>query len=351
MTTIEGSAYDGRSSERLSATLSLSGQHFQLSVPQRQLNIRTPLDEVQISPRIGNTPRKLLFPDGYSFHCDDNDAIDTLLKNHLPNSSQAFIHRLESGYRYVLGALLITVLCSWLFVTQGLPALAHWAAFQLPPNLLQTTGDQTLTLLDKYGLQATQLSEARQQELTTLFAENSASLPEDLAITVVFRDGDQVGANAFALPNGVVLFTDQLVNAACSDQELLAIYGHEAGHLIHHHSLRHAIQGSIMAIALTLLVGDASAMGELLAGVPTLLVELRFSRNFEHEADDFARQFMLQQNIALHHFSSILARISSSDEIEPETKSADDAPSFFSTHPTTPQRIAKFGEPQQCEAQ
>lgn len=358
---ISGYAYDGRSSERLSASLRVSGLHVELQIPSRQITQRLPLDEVSVSDRIGNSPRKFSFPDGYSFHSDENDAIDAVLHQHKPNRTAALIHKLESRYHYVLLALLGTVVFSWLFVAKGLPATTNWIAHQLPSDLLQTTGEQTLALLDKYALEESTLPTARQEQLTRLFDQRDALAESGEQFQVLFRKGGGLGANAFALPGGTIVFTDELVEKACYDEELLAIYGHEVGHLVHRHSLRHTIQGSVMALALALLIGDASAMGELLIGVPSLLIELQFSREFELEADQFAYQYMQQQQIPLYHFSSILSRISEPDQSDDEGSNKSDTntagkrdsnlESFFSTHPSTPARIGKFGEPRACSAQ
>jgi Zn-dependent protease with chaperone function len=53
-------------------------------------------------------------------------------------------------------------------------------------------------------------------------------------------------ANAFALPNGRVVVTDELVELLKNDSDALrAVLLHEIGHVQHHHSIRLAAQAAV----------------------------------------------------------------------------------------------------------
>ncbi|MEB3735127.1 M48 family metalloprotease [Halopseudomonas pachastrellae] len=48
-------------------------------------------------------------------------------------------------------------------------------------------------------------------------------------LKVHFRSAPALGANAFALPGGHLVFTDAMVELAQHDDELVAVLAHEAG--------------------------------------------------------------------------------------------------------------------------
>ncbi len=56
-------------------------------------------------------------------------------------------------------------------------------------------------------------------------------------------NGRAVGANAFALPSGIVVMTDELVELAKTDDELVAVLAHEIGHVRGRHALRQTAAG------------------------------------------------------------------------------------------------------------
>ncbi len=78
-----------------------------------------------------------------------------------------------------------------------------------------------------------------------------------------------------ALPDGHIIFTDAMVNLANQNEELIAIFGHEVGHLAHQHMLRRVIQDSMFTLVLVLVTGDASSA--LVSAIPAVLLELAYS--------------------------------------------------------------------------
>src|SRR4030095_10063794 len=93
----------------------------------------------------------------------------------------------------------------------------------------------------------------------------------------------RIGPNAFALPGGTIILTDDLVKRVGADEAvLIGVLGHELGHLRHRHGMRMLIEvGALGAIA-SVLVGDFST---LLASMPVWLGQAAYSRDAEREAD------------------------------------------------------------------
>ena len=72
-------------------------------------------------------------------------------------------------------------------------------------------------------------------------------------------------ANAFALPSGIVVLTDELEALAQHDDELSAVFAHEIGHVVHRHSMRMVIQHSASALLMLGLLGDVNSATSVVA--------------------------------------------------------------------------------------
>ena len=70
-----------------------------------------------------------------------------------------------------------------------------------------------------------------------------------------------------------------------------------------------------------------------------VLMETSFSRKFEHEADQYAFDYMQEHNIDTKHFASILHKITGEDEGGEKSVF-----SYLSTHPVTTERTRRFTE-------
>ncbi|GAB2545792.1 M48 family metallopeptidase [Spirosoma aerophilum] len=101
--------------------------------------------------------------------------------------------------------------------------------------------------------------------------------------------------NAFATADGSVRVFKGLMDIM-TDQELLAIMGHEIGHVANHDS-RDGIKSSLNRSAIRNLFGSTSgALGKLsrsqLGAAADYLLGAKFSRQQETEADDYSYDFL-----------------------------------------------------------
>ena len=187
-----------------------------------------------------------------------------------------------------------------------------------------------------------ELDKATRTRLTEHFRPVLEDHPDN-ELRVLFRKGGRVGPNAFALPNGTLVFTDEMVQLAKHDDELLAVLAHEIGHIVHRHAMRRVIQDSLLSFALLAITGDISGSSELFLALPVLLTELAYSREFEREADRYALDYLKSHNISPLHFVRLMRRI---DQKKPsEEKILDGKWShYLSTHPITEERMRRFGQ-------
>jgi len=368
MIRIEGSFFNGGDSSRQTALLSIG--------PDGQVEVRlseggglakVPIchfNDLKISSRLGNTPRYIGFNNGASFETADNDSIDRVLVKFQRSAGYRLIHLMESRLFFVL---LVVVVVSGFFygtVKYGVPVMANSVAKLLPVEASQYLGQGALDTMDEFVFEPSELPTDRQQELKKLFASYAQEYPE-YHITFEFRKGNAIGANAFALPDGVIVFTDEMVALAENDNELLAIMGHEIGHVINRHILRRVIQNSTLTVLVVLVTGDISSASSIVVLLPTLLLELSYSREFEEEADDFALEFLLQHGLSPTHFAHMMQRLLILDQETAQRRSAAEkrdsgtnisieekkqdgggllkqAAPYISSHPTTELRIQKF---------
>ena len=309
--------------------------------------------ELKIESRIGNTPREIAFGDGQLFITEDNEAVDALVRLHGSSKSPSFIHKLETNLPLIFVAVIASGLMVWATIFYGIPRSAEYIAYQLPSFATEKLGG-SLTLLDETLFERSELDEARQAEVRALFAPYLAA-HENLKPKLEFRSG--MKANAFALPGGEIVFTDDFVRLAEDDKELLAVLFHELGHLKYRHITRRALQDSMVAILVIFITGDIDTV-DFLTGIPTLILDLSYSREFEKEADDFALEQLHHFDIPVDYFATIMQRLENyyvdlesgveaqtvmlDGENSTEETPADESKSigdFLSTHPSTEERV------------
>jgi Zn-dependent protease with chaperone function len=242
---------------------------------------------------------------------------------------------MQNRWGWALVAVMLTVAAVAAGYRWGLPAAAEWIAYRLPPRLLASMGDSSLEFLDKGILHPSKLTAARQEKLKQAFDNLEQPSKTTPAHTIVFRNGGSIGANAFALPNGTIVVTDQLVSSARNDNEILGVLSHELGHLERRHSLRMLIQGSMVGFVVGWYVGDVSSVA---AGLPSAMLQARYSRDFEREADAYAAQMLKLNGISPSVLAHMLERLQAKAR-KASAQAADPFAGYLDSHPATQERI------------
>jgi len=268
-------------------------------------------DMIKVSPRIGNTARYIDLQDGAQFETEDNDAIDDIVKSLSPEKFNGFIHKLESVKRFVLLTVFIVIFIAWGFIQYGVPYFSREFASMLPDDASEYLGQGILETLDEHWFEDSQLPEARKKELTVVFNDLLVEIGEK-NIVLEFRNSIKIGANAFALPNRTIVFTDDLINLSNSNDEIISIMLHEIGHLDNLHSLRSTIQRFSLAMFVMVITGDVSTSSSLITALPVVLLEAGYSREIEAEADTYALEKMLKHNINPVFFATIMQKLEAS---------------------------------------
>jgi Zn-dependent protease with chaperone function len=320
--------YDGRSSLARDVAVTLEDD-ARLVIRGEGVHRELALREVRISPRLGNSPRYLYLADGARCETRENDAVDALL-----TSGGGLVHFLEHHWLTVAAAVLFSVLFLWAGFEHGLPAMARSVAQAVPPEMEARMGQQSLDALDRHLLDDSRLTEVDRERVRSAFLRLTADLKLAGRVRLELRRADKLGANALALPSGIVVVTDEMVELAASDEELMSVIVHELGHVHHRHILRSILQNSVTALLLAALLGDVTSVTGLAASIPTFLVEQRYSRDFEYEADAYALEWMRAQGIDTRAFAAILQRLADAHGANMEGPAR-----YLSTHPSMAERI------------
>lgn len=307
---LQGNWFDGKTSASQWVELHMddAGEICVIHVANQSVLVRAPFSTIKVSSRVGNTPRFIYFPNGEKFETKQHDQIDQWLQKYRPSFWHNLAHQLETHTYFVALTLVLVVTFTWAVAVYGLPAASRYIAFHLPQNVMNRAATETLQFLDKTQLKPTKLDAQTQKQILAHFAP-AIEQNKNLHINVIFRGGGGIGANAFALPDGTVLFTDEIVRLAKNNDELLAILAHEIGHVKYRHSLRSVIQGSVISFGVAMLTGDLSAASNLLASLPVVITNMSYSRNFEREADNNSLVFLDANHIERHYFVDLMDRL------------------------------------------
>ena len=150
---------------------------------------------------------------------------------------------------------------------------------------------------------------------------------------------DQLEPNAFAVPGGYVYVSRGLLALAESEDELAGVIAHEIQHVERRHSVRQMRKEfglGLLALPGQLVGGIISDDLSALAGKPFEAVAAGYSRDQEREADTLGQPLAA----AAGYDPQAMARILQRMERFIGTLSNDKrAPSFFDSHPTTPERV------------
>ena len=325
-----GEYYDGKTSRLYPAIITVYETILTLKCADFSLDI--PLSNVTIDPTVGSARTVIHLSDNAEIHSSDRDAIRRLeitLKSATPEN---LARHLENRLLYAAAALIVTVAIIASLLRWGLPALAQYAATVFPTDTEATIGAETLETLDELYLNPTTLTVHRQKELLE-HLKLMCTTQECPPFELLFRNSTTIGANAFALPGNKLIITDQLIDKAKHDEEIMAVLAHELGHVKQKHIVRMMLQSIGSGVILVMVTGDISNYSDLAAGIPAILLQQGYSRDMEDEADTFALETLLRAHIPPHRFSDILIRI------DPDTNTSS---TLFSSHPDTKERVKAF---------
>jgi Zn-dependent protease with chaperone function len=279
------------------------------------LALRLPLTEVRWPERTRHSARVAHFSAGGSVRALDAGAWDAWLR--AAGIEESSVVAAQQSWRRTAAAVLLLLALAAAGFQWGVPWLARAALAALPAAADRAIGDAALRSFDAVLLLPSGVPVARQQAVREAFtqavartypagrrpvwelhfhtsprlvtgadatAPKAASAPD--AASSATQPGPpttRLGPNAFALPGGTIVVTDEMLQLlAGRDDVLLGVLGHELGHVRRRHGMRLLVQATLIGTAASIAWGDFSAV---LAAAPALLGQSAYSRDFEREAD------------------------------------------------------------------
>ena len=158
--------------------------------------------------------------------------------------------------------------------------------------------------------------------------------------TIKVIDDDAI--NAFALPGGFFYVNSGLILAADNESEMAGVMAHEIAHVAARHATRQLTRAQLANFASIPLIFMGGGIGYAIssaAGLALPLTFLSFSRGFEAEADYLGLEYMYKAGYDPQSFVAFFEKVQAKEKKKPGSLAK-----AFSTHPQTPDRIAKSQE-------
>jgi len=156
-----------------------------------------------------------------------------------------------------------------------------------------------------------------------------------------FRVIQDPSLNAFAVPGGYVYFHSGTVLAASDIDELAGVMGHEIAHVKAHHYARMKqktqvpdLLAGLAGMAVSVAVGDSTPM--IAAQAANEAVKLRWSREFENEADRLGSVFMTRAGYEPSGITKFFRKLLHEEEKHAGAR----PPPYLYSHPDVKDRIA-----------
>lgn len=338
MIEFEGVYFDGVHSKAEPVTVVFDG--VALSVRGRRDNFagfNIPLHLCTINPPLGNTRRSLRLPDGGLIETDDLGAVASVERLSGGNRGMRAVHFLESRWPLVIVCLIFLAFCVWGFTRYGVPLIAERIAGKIPPASMERMSKDALKILDARFVGPSQLPPDKAARVSAVFEQVRADFGKEYDYRLQLRKGRMIGANAFALPSGIILVTDELVYLAANDRQLAGVLAHEMAHVRGRHAVRQLLQSAGVVFIISAMVGDIASLSTTAASLPTLLIRAGYSRDFEREADREAGLYCIQKGWGTLPYRKMLKNL---------TRGRPEAPQipFISTHPVTAERVKYLEE-------
>lgn len=280
--------------------------------------------------------------DGASLQAGDAAAWDAFV--HAAGLGESWIVRAQQNWRATAAAALLLVGVLIGGYLWGLPLASRAVLAMIPERIDSAVGEAAWTGIEGRWLMPSRLPAADQQRLREAFAravERAWPASQRPAYELRFHRS-RIGPNAFALPGGTIVVTDELIELMQGrDDVVIGVLAHELGHVRERHGMRMLVQVTLLGTITAAAFGDFSTV---LAGAPALLGQLAYSRDAEREADAESARVLRAAGIAPAVMAEFFERMDGWRRSDTGRKQgADFDPGIaFSSHPADAERIAFF---------
>ncbi|MDO5442228.1 MAG: M48 family metalloprotease [Bacteroidia bacterium] len=241
--------------------------------------------------------------------------------------------------------LILILAAAWTLTGCGLLANINWNEEQIASAVGKAATAASISDEQIAQLCAQSIAELDRQStidngayLTRLSKLMSGVTVQGLTLNLkVYRTSE---INAFASGDGSIRVYSGLMDVM-TDDELMAIIGHEIGHVVHQDT-KNAMKKAYMASAAADLIGAAGNVGALAQGMAGQLAEAyvnaQFSQKQEYAADDFGFEFAIQTGHSPYSMCNALEKLVNLSQ----GSQASAVAQMFSSHPDSAKRAARI---------
>lgn len=248
--------------------------------------------------------------------------------------------RLQRGKQIRVVALATAALASVIAVYFfGVPLLARQIVGLIPPDAEMRFGDAVVeqvaeALAEQGGLEICDPDpDSLANSAIRRFAERAVEgvdTPFEIDIQVVRN----TIPNAFALPGGRAFYFSGLLDETETADEFAGVMAHEIGHVVYRHGMQSIVATAGTGLLVGFVLGDITGIS-VAAAVGSALIDTKFSRESEREADAFAADAATRVGFRPPAFAQLLLRVSEDDEFSR-------ALALLSTHPLSEERLVNM---------
>jgi predicted Zn-dependent protease len=155
-----------------------------------------------------------------------------------------------------------------------------------------------------------------------------------------FHVMQDTNVNAFAMPGGHVIILTGLLEHADTGEEVAGVLAHELAHVTRKHVFRQMIQTAGLFVIVQAIAGDASGLLAVLSNSSRFLLQQKFSRTFEREADDVGWQYLIKAKIDPRGMTRFFEQLVKVESLQNPALAG--TLSILETHPATFDRIQRL---------
>src|SRR5512137_3074934 len=196
-------------------------------------------------------------------------------------------------------------------------------------------------VLQEYGRYADEELQSYVNDLGQRIA--AVSHRPELQYTFTVLDADEV--NAFALPGGYVYITRGIMAYLNSEAQLVAVLGHEVGHVTARHAVRQQTGATAAGVGATL-VGILTGSGDLanLANLAGTALVRGYGRDMELEADSIGAEYLARLGYSPEAMIDVVRLLKNQEMLEVQMARQEGREprvyhGVFSTHPDNDLRL------------
>ena len=296
-----GTFYDGKSANKYPVRLRLTREQLELIFPDGH-QILWPYSTLQLSKTSSKGPVRLE---------RSTSNPDTVPESVVIEDSRFLhaAHRVAPGalgnvwnqphkrsLRYVLMILALVTLPPLIFAIwiYAIPAMTDAVADKIPTKWEEKMGQDYYQMLFKESIK--EPDPQVRKALDAISRRLLTAVPDQPYQFRIYVHPSKM-VNALALPGGIIVVFQGLINATETPEELAGVLAHEFQHVLKRHSTRNIVRSEAINLFGLIISGNSDSMTNVILQAGSLLEHLRYSRELESQADAEGMKMMLATHI------------------------------------------------------